>query len=187
MNVSFKASTINYANITKINPINKTETSFIGSFVELDKRNEYDYNALRTIANKWENGYSLAVDIFDNFTCDKHGHHFYNKNNCRYFAILDKNYPVKKLDSESILGIAQISKNLDNTYFLDFLQTNPKHICKSIDREFRNIGRTLVDLIVNILPNKDITTCPVDDSARAFYEKMNFKQVKNSEFMKLKR
>ena len=183
--ISFKANTISYSTITKIKP-NNIEEKVIGSFVELDTKIKDDYNAIRAIAHNWDNGYSIAVDIFDNFVADKYSIHVFNTHPNRYFAIIDKDSPVDKILPESILGIAQISKKFNNTFNLDFIQTNPKHIKDARNRGFKHIGKTLINSIIKILPNKEISTCPTDNKAKAFYEKLNFKQIKNSNFMEFR-
>ena len=74
MNVSFKASLVNYSTIIKRDPINKQQNNYISSFVELDTQNEADYQALRKIAFDWGKESSLAIDLFDNFTVDRKNH-----------------------------------------------------------------------------------------------------------------
>lgn len=183
--ISFKANTINYSTITKIKP-NNIEEKIICSFIELDTKNKDDYKAIKTIAHNWDNGYSIAVDIFENFSNDKQKSHVIDTYPNRYFALIDQDKTVEKLNPKTILGIAQVSRKIDDVFYLDFIQTNPNHIKNAQNRGFKHIGKTLINSIINVLPNKELTAFPIDDETKAFYKKLNFRQIKNSNFMKFR-
>lgn len=186
MNVSFKASIVNYATIIKKDKTTQKESNYIGSFVELDKNNEDDYNALREVAFKWERGFSYAMDILDNFVYERNGRNAINDGQYRYFALTTHNKPFEKLDSDSILGVASLIERKNTSSTLQHLQVHPEHYYESSNRGFRHIGKAITESIQNLI-NNDIQLYSIDEAATAFYKKMNFVLDKKSIFMKPKR
>ena len=192
MNVSFKASLVNYSTIIKRDPISKKEENYISSFVELDPNDNADNQALRTVAYTWERGASLANDVYDNFTADRLRFRAFFETGLknikfRYFALLSQNQsPNRDLDSDSILGVASFIEEADSTYTLQQIQTHPKHIHGSVDREYRHIGEAMMESILNLIQKKEMKLFPIDDGARAFYKKFNFKKIPRSDFMRFK-
>ena len=180
--INFKANIISYPKVKKVeanHPVKDVEVLF----AELDPKDKDDYNALRTVAHSWENGRSLAVDILDFFSADRHASKSFTSHPNRYFAILDKDKYSGRLLPDSILGLAQVSKG-ENSYYLDFIQTNPKHKNWVYGKSFSGIGKSLVNAILGCISKKDIKAYPINGSARAFFEKLNFKQIKNSDYMR---
>ena len=181
--ISFKASLINYTTINRINPRNE---QYITSFVELDTRNQEDFLALQSIAKKWENGFSLAQDVYNDFKCDRNGTHLFESVKKRFFALINEKKPVKMLDPDSILGIASVSNEQDEAFVLEFLQTNPEHKYGNENRKFKHIGKALLNSIIDILPNKDLKLYPVDKDAELFYRKNIFVKKQKAGFLKFR-
>ena len=192
MNVSFKASLVNYSTIIKRDPVNKHQNSYISSFVELDTQNNADYQALRKIALDWGKESSLVIDLFDNFTVDRHRiRHLYPtglKNiKFKYFALLkDNKPPYNKINADSILGITSFVEETDNSYTIQQLQTHPDYIWSKQNRDFKHIGEAMLKSLIGLIQNKNIKVFPLDREAEAFYERFNFKKIPRSDFMKLK-
>lgn len=192
MNVSFKASLVNYSTIIKRDLNNRKEENVVSSFVELDPQNSADHQALREIAYTWDRGASLANDIYDNFTADRYRARAFFATGIknikfRYFALLNQyQLSEKELDSDSILGVASFIEEVDNTYTLQQIQTHPNHSHSATNREYRHIGEAMLKSILNLILNKDIKLFPVDENAKAFYKKFNFKQIPRSDYMRLK-
>ena len=97
---------VGYPIIIKQGANKDNQNNYISSFVELDTQNEADYEALRKIALDWGKETSLAVDLFDNFSVDRHKvRHLYPtglKNiKIKYFALLKQDKPPSnELDAD---------------------------------------------------------------------------------------
>ena len=183
MNVSFKASIVNYATIIKKDKITQMESDYIGSFVELDKNNKDDYRALKDVASKWERGVSYAMDILDNFAFERSGKNIINNGKYRYFALTTNNKPFKKLKPESILGVASIIERDDKPFTLQHLQVHPEHTNLAENRGFRHIGESIAKSIQNLIKSNILNLYSSSDEATAFYKKMNFIKDKKSIYM----
>lgn len=192
MKVSFKASLVGYPIIIKQGANKDNQNNYISSFVELDTQNEADYEALRKIALDWGKETSLAVDLFDNFSVDRHKvRHLYPtglKNiKIKYFALLKQDKPPSnELDADSIIGITSFMEETDKTYTIRQLQTHPKHMRGKPNRDFKHIGEAMLKSLISIIKNTNIKVVPLDKNAEVFYEKYNFQKIPHSDFMKLK-
>ncbi|MBQ7764686.1 GNAT family N-acetyltransferase [bacterium] len=187
MNVSFKASLVGYATVIKRNNNTNKESGYISSFVELDKANNDDYEALRQIALGWNKGYSYAKDVFDNFSYEKFGKKISNDANYRYFALTKHSSPFNKLNADSILGVATLREEADKTFTLEHLQVAPMQEYTSPNRKFKHIGQAILKTILDKFINTSIKLYAVDSDAEAFYKKLGFKNNKKSIYMIFKR
>ena len=181
MNVSFKASLVNYPVIIKRDTNNDNQKDYISTFVELDTQNDADYQALRKIALDWGKETSLAIDFFDNFSVDRYRiRHLYPtglKNiKFKYFALLKQDKPpCDVLDADSIIGITSLIENTDNTYMIEQLQTHPKYMRGKPNRDFKHIGEAMLKSLISIIKNNNIKVFPLDKNAEVFYEKYTLK------------
>ena len=181
--ISFKASLINYTMISRIKPKNEPH---IGAFVELDTQSKDDFIALQTIAKNWENGFSLAQDIYSKFKYDKRSSSLFDVLKHRFFALVDGNKPTKTLNPDSILGIASIFEEKEGDCILEFIQTNPEHKYGNRNRTFKHVGKALLKSIIDFVPNKDLMLFPIDKDAELFYKKNVFVKKQKSGFLKVR-
>lgn len=179
MQVSFRATLINKHFVYK-KQNNNFDTKLEADFVELDINSEEDYETIRSVGSTWEEGSSLAGDLWDMYTSQK----FCTTNKefpqYRYFALTDGS---KTLNANNVLGIASLLKENDKTYKLQHLQVNPKHIYSNTKRELKHVGSAIIESILKLIPNKDITLYPYSKEAEKFYEKLNFEKLRNSFYM----
>lgn len=165
MEVSFKAQFINRCNIQKYS---KSTRSFLPSevsFIELDTNKWRDRRALRKISKKWE--HSLADNIYRSQKSDK---------KLRIFALTEQQSNFEKLDAEKVLGLTQLQDSEPNVHYIDYLQTKPVYTANNPDREYKDIGRRILDNLKNIFRKDTLKLSSLyEDGIIDFYIKNNFK------------
>ena len=183
MNVSFRATSIDYPYVIKRNSINNKENEYLTYFVELDTQNEEDYQALRKVAFDWENGGSYAMDVLNSYVFERKKLCTPTFANYRYFAFTTYDKPFTKIDPEMILGVATLIEKKDTPSTLQHLQVHPEHTYKSKNRGFRHIGAALTKTIQKLFTSNSLNLYSISDESTAFYKKMNFTQDKKSLYM----
>ena len=183
--INFKASLLTQVNIQK-RDFNNNYKDYKASVFELSPNSDNDYNVLRTISRKWDNGYSFAGDLFDDFATShfcKYDNIFYP--DIRYFAISKTSDKV--ITSNNILGVTSLIKGIDNTHILKHVQVNPTHKFGSSLREYRYIGKSIIETIKKLPNINEIKLYAPNRGAEFFYENLNFKYLADSIFMHYKR
>ena len=184
--INFKASFYSHTNIQKRSP-NGIYKDYKASLLELHPGSEDDYNTIRRVALKWENGNSYATDLFDVFTQEHLSESYRSVHNTRYFALCNRSNT--NINPDNILGITSFSEDNDNngSYKLKILQVNPLYKFGTALRNYRHVGKAIVNTLQNLPNLKEIKLYAVDRDAEIFYEKLNFKTLANSIFMHFKR
>ena len=180
MQVSFKAQLLNTPTIYKKNNDKFNQKQSV-KFLEVDINSEEDYEAIREVGFSWQEGSSLAGDMLDMLAAQKY---CTSANFCpsyRYFALTNQN--DNRLTGDSILGVASIRPDSEDTLTLQHLQVNPEQIYGSKTREYKHIGKAILTSIIDLFPKKNIKLYPFTYDAEKFYEKFDFKKLPNSFYM----
>lgn len=185
--ISFKALTIGTVELKKITHNNRKTKSYEGNFVELNPDSTIDYKAMRAIGLGWDKGGSFAGDMFDLFAKERICDEKHKDANHRFFAITKNNSIAPYITAHDILGVATLTKEKDNTQTLKYVQVDPEQVYGSSRRVYKHIGKALVEAIQNLSNISEIKLYAVDFGAELFYEKLNFKKLKNSIYMHYKR
>lgn len=138
------------------------------NIVELEPDNMNDMSALCATKEKWDNGV-FVPDITKDFEATVHNtiEPKYNK----FYAVTTQEKDYCKLDNEQILGIAEIKKEKNERIYLKYLQVKPQTMYASKERQYRDIGKCLLDFIKSF---KKIIFLKSDYRAANFYDKQNF-------------
>ena len=149
----FGAKFINKVDVSKLTDVNLKKDGL--SIAKMIRWDENDIKALEDIS-KWENdkyAWHIYKHVKDGYAADV------------YLATTQKDN-FEKLDSNKIVGIAQISRNHILGAFLDYFQVKP-------DVNNKGIGSAILDSLKNMF-NK-ICLMPLnDEKVIKFYEKNDF-------------
>lgn len=182
--LSFKAKYISPVNIEK-----KTDSGHFKkyqvSLVELDPVDSRDLNCVKKTSLSWEKGNSLAEDIAismqDEFINGR------TSEMSKYYAITTQVDDLKNLVAKKILGLAGVLTTEDkNVDYIDIIQISPNYTKENKNRKYRYIGKTLLNAIKNLAPNKDLIL-EAREAAVGFYQKNGFKLINDYGFMIFKR
>ena len=166
--INFKASYIHSTNILKKEP-NQGFIPHQVAFVEVEPTNFEDILAINNANIKWDGGETLASHIIYNMNS------IYKKlpqiKEKKFYALTTQQDSFEKLEPESILGLAEVSKLNNETQEIDYLQLNPKYLGKV--RELIKMGDAIMKSIKALFPNKMLE---VNSSATAinFYRRNGF-------------
>ena len=168
--ISFKAQYICSPSILQKDN-NSQYSSCNVSFVELEHSSPNDKKTLVNLNKQWNYGGTYVNDIVDLWDEKTDG-----DEQIRRFAITTQQKRFANLNPKKILGVVEVS-DIGTCLFINFLQTNPKEKYKSENRKFKDIGKTLIESIKNLIQKKTILLS-ADMSAIPFYKKLGFK-IKN--------
>lgn len=165
MNVSFKANYICNSQVSK----NSKPCSL--SFVQIDTKNTSDIIALKELGYMYGKN-TYFSDIFDNANLDYlYG---FNSKYKQYYALTTQTKDFNKLDSEQILGLVQVEPD-EHYNEIKYLQVLPTQNYSNPEREYKNIGSSIIDTVTKIYPNKKLMLYSTD-AALNFYKKIGFVQ-----------
>lgn len=170
-NPSFGARRISIEMLTKntIKNGKKTRKPMEASFIKLNTNSFYDKKALKTVSDKWgsfaEDIYIDATNVFENDTTKG-----------RIYAITTQKKGFTRVEPKKILGLIELSPDMGNNMFIDYLQAKPQ-IINSPSRSISNIGKALISGIFREFKGSLITVAPVDTKrVLNFYKKNGFKR-----------
>ena len=165
MNISFKA---NYICDSQVKRNNKPCSL---SFVQIDTKNMSDIIALKELDYMWGRK-TYFSDISDNASLDN----VYGLNSKfkQYYALTTQTKDFNKLDSEQILGLVQVEPDVHYNE-INYLQVLPTQNYSNPEREYKNIGSSIIDTVTKIYPNKKLMLYSTD-AALNFYKKIGFVQ-----------
>lgn len=171
-NPSFGARRISIEMITKNATKNgkKTRKPMEASFIKLNTNSFYDKKVLKTISEKW--GGSFAEDIYIDAT------NVFEKDTTKggIYAITTQKKGFTRVEPKKILGLIELSPDMGNNMFIDYLQAKPQ-IINSPSRSISNIGKALISGIFREFKGSLITVAPVDTKrVLNFYKKNGFKR-----------
>lgn len=145
-------NTINFtANFVKRAPVLKKDDKGDYSpakvtIVELDIEDENDILALYKTSVEWnELGALYASEVFHEAV---KGYEYGDIEKEHYFAVTEQTKDFHKLDSDKILGLMLFSESRYNEDEINWLQIKPNtNSVNSHNREYKHIGKSLVDLL----------------------------------------
>ncbi len=168
MNISFKASYICDSQVKR----NNKPCSL--SFVQIDTKNKSDIIALKELDSMWGKK-TFFSEISDNASQDN----LYGLNSKydQYYALTAQTKDFDKLDSEQILGLVQVEPDL-HCNEIKYLQVLPTQNYSNPEREYKNLGSSIVNTIMKLFPEKKLMLYS-SNSAINFYKKLGFTQDKS--------
>ena len=173
--VNFKADLINKLHIGKV--INKDKRIYPQtqvSFVKINPFSSKDINALKCCAEYWQYGI-FATNVYHAACALRNKSKYYLDHDV--FALTSQTSDFDNLNEDSILGLLHVSRNKDNSIFIEHIQTKP-HTSLSIVPEFKGIGTGILNSL-KLLTDK-ITCFPArTKSVIDFYERNGFTKDKD--------
>ncbi|MCR5266050.1 MAG: hypothetical protein K6E29_05590 [Cyanobacteria bacterium RUI128] len=145
-------NTINFtANFVKRAPVLKKDDK--GGYsparvniVELDKDDANDIESLYATSIEWnEQGARYASDVFHEAV---KGYEYDDIEKEHYYAVTEQTKDFHKLDPKKILGLMLFSESRFNENEINWFQVRPDtNIVNSHDREYKHVGKSLIDLL----------------------------------------
>jgi len=173
MSINFTARQVSSTTIQHRLPFRNYTQSDV-SIVELDRCNYSDMDALHDAAYKWENnGAKYARAIYNKA---ESGGYYHDILKDHYYALTTQNADFRKLRPDMILGLMVFSETKNPENEILYLEVNPS-TSKSLNRirEYKQVGRKLVDFVHSKFKKKDIFI-QSDRDAIKFYKKMGCEQ-----------
>ena len=169
--ISFKAKLIGSTTIQCYNNKKKAYEDCNVSFIRFSKHSKSDLMAVQKVSKMWQPQDKYAKNIAKNFCYEysKKYNQYYNDN---FFALTLQDCNYENVDPTKVLGMAEALKKR-KTFYLDFLQTNPKYKYGDKKRKYKNIGTAIIESLKNIKRIKSIILIP-NNFAVKFYEKCGF-------------
>lgn len=182
--INFKAKRISPVVIEKKGPDNQYHKYNV-TLVKLNPSVRNDVRCVETANLAWDNGNSLidgiAVNMRDEFVKGR------TEDESRYYAITTQTNNFGKMIPDKILGIAGVLTTEDNGVdYIDAIQVRPNNTRVNPERKFKNVGRVLLNSILDLAKNKDFVLEAREDVI-PFYQKNGFKLISDSGFMIFKR
>ena len=150
MEINFKANFINKTSVKKLSPVTKEFVSHEVSFVEINPRLKDDIKALKKMANLWGEDSVFASTIF----------YFAKKDprdpRKRTFLLTDQKDSFEKLEPQKILGITQLDKEKAGESCIEYLETKPEFQCCNNEREYKELGSTILDSLKKVFQDKTL-------------------------------
>ena len=146
-NLNFKAKFISTAQIKKFDKEAKQFLPHRISFVELEPENSVDVAAVDDIFNSWG-----KVDMLSKIKTSFETMHFYPEelSNSKFYGVTVQASDFNEFNSESIMGIAEISPMPHKEIYLDFLQVKPDLKADVLERQYKNIGTAILNSLKEI-------------------------------------
>lgn len=152
------------------------------SFVQLNTDSKSDFRTICEVDSCWENKSSLANDIrncFQDCVLKKETDKTY------FYALTKQRNNFENLDSDEILGLAQVTEESSNEVVLDYLQSDPENNYFSYRPSYRKIGTAIMNCLEQLFSGRKMTLYPIEE-AKSFYEKLGFKYAKDNTFLSKK-
>lgn len=166
---NFNANFIRNVNIKKLDTKTHTYKPFKASFVEFDPENNEDFIALIKARMSWKGGvYAGNIVEHAGHIRDKYISPLIN----HIYVLTTQNDNFKHLDSEKILGMAEMQSDSIQPDELRYLQVKPTQKHGLHNRTYRLVGSKILSELKKIY-NKKITLL-ASYSAANFYEKHGF-------------
>lgn len=164
MEISFKAKYVDTATIKQLSSKTKKYVSKKASFVQMSPESVKDIEALKDINKSWDAGFIKS--IFNNI-------YRYSPKTGLY-ALTTQSKNLEELIPEKVLGIALGGMEGKKTFYLDYLQVNPRYInTGTYDKKYSHIGSAILRCIKKF-PNISNIKCVTVPFAFEFYIKNGF-------------
>ena len=145
------------------------------SLVEFDTKSENDLITLNSLNCYWDNCRSLLHEITKIF--NKIYYNDKEKQDEHFFAITEQKKDFDFLDETLILGVLQTRRLADNTLEIENLQVSPETNFNSVVRNYKYVGRALLESVKDFFPKDKTIVLNSLRSAMPFYRKYGFKNI----------
>lgn len=171
-NVTFGANFIKSVPIKKYIPENKLYTEVKANLVELDPFDIKDVHALGDIADKF--GHDSYVDnIFMNaklaFKRNKP-----ETEDMRIYSLINHDDKFEHMDTDKVLGVAEISELEKGYAEIEYLQVHPKLVYYLNPPEYKHVGTSILNCLKEFYNKIKLHSSP---SGTRFYIKNGFKAI----------
>ena len=164
MEISFKAKYVDTTTIKQLSSKTQKYVSKKATFVQMSPESAKDIEALKDINKSWDAGFIKS--IFNNI-------HRYSPKTGLY-ALTTQSENLEELIPEKVLGIALGEIKDKKTFYLDYLQVNPRYInTETYDKKYSHIGSAILRCIKNF-SNINTIKCVSIPYAFKFYIKNGF-------------
>ena len=170
--ISFTASYINKVGIKEKCPHSSRFQDKSASLVELSMLDKRDVKTLEELSYDWGD-YSYATNLYE-FAKYINSKQITNSPQ-KLLAITTQKENFKNLEPSKVLGLVEYTPIEDNSAKINLIETNPVHTYYSNDREYKNIGKGLIQGVIEHSKADKITLHSVP-SAKYFYKKLGFVQ-----------
>ena len=178
--LSFNALLVNHQNIYH-NGKNTSENTVPSSIVKIDRNNPNDIKALDRAVEEWGEGDIYGKDIVDSAKRLGAGKNSNTKKSTIYALTLQQNN-FENLDGAKILGLSELITYGKKRAEINFLQVKPACAGKNEQKQYLNVGRSIINLFQRMHANKELLV-KADYRAANFYEKMNFEIINPSKLL----
>ena len=163
--LNFGAKLISKGSVPYHNPETKEHEYKQVSFVEFDRHNQSDYDAMLAVTDAWEN-HNIARRISGTASNIKNGY----ANKSRVFALTTQTDTFEKLDPDKVLGITGVQESNPYEIYLSDILVKPKN------KNYNKVGTTIISKLKSIYDSiylDAVDTKGVD----VFYIVNDFKKV----------
>jgi len=173
MSINFTANQVHQTTIPrKLSWRNYADSAI--SIVELDSKNDADIDAIIKTERNWTNNGGQYIHHFCRDFVENHRYVDIEKEH--YYALTTQNADFNKLNPKNILGVLMFSesKNFENE--ITWLEVDPAtRKSAGRNREYKEVGKRLVEYILNKYKEKDIFVQSAKDAIK-FYKKLGAEQ-----------
>ena len=196
MNISFKATNELNTTINKCTSQNVDNcTKIPASFIRLNPESTADYYAINNVADNYtriiteenllndgKKVKNYAKDIQSDFEeIYKNSHQAQND---YFYALTTQTDRFEHIDYSKVIGVAEVWNCPEISDFLDirYLQVSPSTNHDVANREYRNIGTTILNALKSLFPLRNIYVI-ADKNVRDFYTKNGFKVFRGNQMI----
>lgn len=170
--INFTASYINQAQIKEKYPNSSKFQEKSASLVELSMLDKNDVKTLEELSYDWgDTSYATNLHDLAKYVISKGRSDL----NTKILAITTQKDNFENLKPSKVLGLVEYTQKEDNSARINLLETNPEHTYYSNDREYKNIGKSLIKGVIEHSKADKVTLHSVS-SAKYFYKKLGFVQ-----------
>lgn len=171
--INFNAKCVKSPQIGYKKPLETDCSSIRSSIVEIDIRNSQNIQALKKAVESWGEKDFYGKEIIDSVKTQlKKG----TKTNSKIYALTLQKENFNILDWSQILGLSEVSRKGKKKIEIDFLQVMPKIAGKNTDKQYFDVGSSIVRML-QWKPENTHIMAKADYRAANFYEKMNFEII----------
>jgi hypothetical protein len=116
------------------------------NFVEINSQNEKDIKALKKVAQTWSEK-CFANQIYKNAK---------SKPNLMTYALTKQKSDYENLEYKNVLGLCQLSKEMNGVMSIEYLQTKPEFQIENKNREYKKIGSRVLHSLKKVFHDKTL-------------------------------
>ncbi len=167
--INFKAQYINPVTLKKKNEEGQY-CDVQGAFVKIDPKDKKDMRALEYVIKDW-GGSALAKNIYN--TASNRSSLYKSNKKHKFYAVTEQKQSWQDLDSHKVLGLAYFLETSKGNGALEYIVVKPNNAYASEDREYKNVGKSMLDSIKKTSSLQAIELYSLPE-AENFYKKNDF-------------